>query len=98
MKVVVCVKQTPSTTAVFSVKDGAVSWEEFGKHRLVELPAENPEDPVNVGETAVDGQADGQLQASGGGGGSLVHKARKEVFHRNIFVLKVLSALLCSVQ
>ena len=30
MKVVVCVKQTPSTTAVFSVKDGAVSWEDPG--------------------------------------------------------------------
>jgi hypothetical protein len=31
MKVVVCVKQTPSTTAVFSVKDGAVSWEDPGR-------------------------------------------------------------------
>lgn len=30
MKVVVCVKQTPSTTAVFSVKDGTVSWEDPG--------------------------------------------------------------------
>ena len=30
MKVVVCVKQTPSTTAVFAVKDGAVSWEDPG--------------------------------------------------------------------
>ena len=30
MKVVVCVKQTPSTTAVFSVKDGSVSWDDPG--------------------------------------------------------------------
>ncbi|HQF69707.1 MAG TPA: electron transfer flavoprotein subunit beta/FixA family protein [Promineifilum sp.] len=30
MKVVVCVKQTPSTTATISVKDGAVSWEDPG--------------------------------------------------------------------
>lgn len=30
MKVVVCVKQTPSTTAVFSVEDGAVKWEDPG--------------------------------------------------------------------
>jgi electron transfer flavoprotein beta subunit len=30
MKVVVCVKQTPSTTAVFAVKDGSVSWEDPG--------------------------------------------------------------------
>jgi electron transfer flavoprotein beta subunit len=28
MKVVVCIKQTPSTTAVFSVEDGQVSWED----------------------------------------------------------------------
>jgi electron transfer flavoprotein beta subunit len=30
MKAVVCVKQTPSTTAVFRVVDGAVSWEDPG--------------------------------------------------------------------
>ena len=30
MKVVVCTKQTPSTTAVFSVNDGTVSWEDPG--------------------------------------------------------------------
>lgn len=30
MKVVVCVKQTPSTTAVFSVENGTVSWEDPG--------------------------------------------------------------------
>ncbi len=30
MKVVVCVKQTPSTTAVFSVEDGKVSWDDPG--------------------------------------------------------------------
>lgn len=30
MKVVVCTKQTPSTTAVFSVNDGVVSWEDSG--------------------------------------------------------------------
>jgi electron transfer flavoprotein beta subunit len=30
MKIVVCVKQTPSTTAVFRVEDGAVKWEDPG--------------------------------------------------------------------
>lgn len=30
MKVVVCIKQTPSTTAVFSVAGGAVSWDDPG--------------------------------------------------------------------
>lgn len=30
MKVVVCVKQTPSTTAVFSVQNGDVNWEDPG--------------------------------------------------------------------
>lgn len=30
MKVVVCVKQTPSTTAVFTVQGGAVSWDDPG--------------------------------------------------------------------
>lgn len=30
MKVVVCVKQTPSTTATFSVSDNVVSWEDTG--------------------------------------------------------------------
>lgn len=30
MKVVVCVKQTPSTTAVFMVRGGAVSWDDPG--------------------------------------------------------------------
>ena len=30
MKIVVCIKQTPSTTAVFTVEDGVVSWEDPG--------------------------------------------------------------------
>ncbi len=30
MKVVVCIKQTPSTTAVFSIKNGVVSWDDPG--------------------------------------------------------------------
>ena len=30
MKVVVCIKQTPSTTAVFTVENGAVSWDDPG--------------------------------------------------------------------
>lgn len=30
MKIVVCIKQTPSTTAVFSVQDGAVNWDDPG--------------------------------------------------------------------
>ncbi len=30
MKVIVCVKQTPSTTATFTVAEGAVSWEDPG--------------------------------------------------------------------
>ena len=30
MKIVVCVKQTPSTTAVFRIEDGAVSWDDPG--------------------------------------------------------------------
>ncbi len=30
MKVVVCTKQTPSTTAVFSVDNGTVSWDDPG--------------------------------------------------------------------
>ena len=30
MKVVACVKQTPSTTAVFSVEEGAVNWDDPG--------------------------------------------------------------------
>ena len=30
MKVVVCIKQTPSTTAVFSVENGSVNWEDPG--------------------------------------------------------------------
>lgn len=30
MKIVVCVKQTPSTTAVFKMEDGTVSWEDPG--------------------------------------------------------------------
>ncbi|MCB0037839.1 MAG: electron transfer flavoprotein subunit beta/FixA family protein, partial [Anaerolineales bacterium] len=30
MKVVVCTKQTPSTTATYTVSDGAVSWEDAG--------------------------------------------------------------------
>jgi electron transfer flavoprotein beta subunit len=46
MKVVVCVKQTPSTTAVFSVRGGAVSWDDpGGKPNIV-----NPWDEYAVEE------------------------------------------------
>lgn len=46
MKVVVCVKQTPSTTAVFSVENGAVNWEDpGGKPNIV-----NPWDEYAVEE------------------------------------------------
>lgn len=46
MKVVACVKQTPSTTATFSVKDGVVSWEDpGGKPNIV-----NPWDEYAVEE------------------------------------------------
>jgi electron transfer flavoprotein beta subunit len=38
MKVVVCVKQTPSTTAVLSVNNGAVSWDDPGGKPLVVNP------------------------------------------------------------
>ena len=38
MKVVVCTKQTPSTTAVFTVTDGAVSWDDPGGKPLVVNP------------------------------------------------------------
>lgn len=38
MKVVVCVKQTPSTTAVLSVNNGTVSWEDPGGKPLVVNP------------------------------------------------------------
>lgn len=38
MKVVVCVKQTPSTTAVFSVTNGAVRWDDPGGKPLVVNP------------------------------------------------------------
>ena len=38
MKVVVCVKQTPSTTAVLSVRNGAVSWDDPGGKPLVVNP------------------------------------------------------------
>jgi electron transfer flavoprotein beta subunit len=38
MKVVVCVKQTPSTTAVFTVNNGAVSWDDPGGKPLVVNP------------------------------------------------------------
>jgi electron transfer flavoprotein beta subunit len=46
MKVVVCVKQTPSTTADFSVEDGVVSWDDpGGKPNIV-----NPWDEYAVEE------------------------------------------------
>ena len=38
MKIVVCVKQTPSTTAVFTVEDGEVNWEDPGGKPLVLNP------------------------------------------------------------
>ena len=38
MKVVVCIKQTPSTTAVFSVEDGQVTWDDPGGKPLVLNP------------------------------------------------------------
>ena len=38
MKVVVCTKQTPSTTAVFNVIDGNVSWDDPGGKPLVVNP------------------------------------------------------------
>jgi electron transfer flavoprotein beta subunit len=38
MKVAVCIKQTPSTTAVFRVKDGEVSWEDPGGKPVVLNP------------------------------------------------------------
>ncbi len=38
MKVVVCVKQTPSTTAVFSVENGEVSWSDPGDKAHVVNP------------------------------------------------------------
>ncbi len=38
MKVVVCTKQTPSTTAVFSVDNGTVSWDDPGGKPLVVNP------------------------------------------------------------
>ncbi len=47
MKAVVCVKQTPSTTAVFSVTDGTVTWDDpGGKPRVV-----NPWDEYAIEET-----------------------------------------------
>jgi len=46
MKVVVCVKQTPSTTAVFSVENGDVSWDDpGGKPNVV-----NPWDEYGIEE------------------------------------------------
>lgn len=46
MKVVVCVKQTPSTTADFSVENGAVSWDDpGGKPNVV-----NPWDEYGIEE------------------------------------------------
>ncbi len=46
MKVVVCLKQTPSTTAVYSVADGNVSWEDpSGKPQVV-----NPWDEFAIEE------------------------------------------------
>jgi electron transfer flavoprotein beta subunit len=38
MKVVVCTKQTPSTTAVFSVNNGTVNWDDPGGKPLVVNP------------------------------------------------------------
>jgi electron transfer flavoprotein beta subunit len=38
MKVVVCTKQTPSTTAVFTVNNGTVSWDDPGGKPLVVNP------------------------------------------------------------
>lgn len=38
MKVVVCVKQTPSTTAVFSVENGVVKWDDPGDKPIVLNP------------------------------------------------------------
>jgi electron transfer flavoprotein beta subunit len=38
MKVVVCVKQTPSTTAVLTVRDGTVTWDDPGGKPLVLNP------------------------------------------------------------
>lgn len=38
MKIVVCVKQTPSTTAVFKVIDGTVSWDDPGGKPIVLNP------------------------------------------------------------
>jgi electron transfer flavoprotein beta subunit len=38
MRIVVCVKQTPSTTAVFSVADGVVSWDDPGDKPVVLNP------------------------------------------------------------
>jgi electron transfer flavoprotein beta subunit len=38
MRVVVCVKQTPSTTAVFSVDNGAVNWDDPGGKPVVLNP------------------------------------------------------------
>ncbi|MCB0030735.1 MAG: electron transfer flavoprotein subunit beta, partial [Anaerolineales bacterium] len=38
MNIVVCVKQTPSTTAVFSVDGGQVSWADSGDKPLVVNP------------------------------------------------------------
>ena len=47
MKVVVCIKQTPSTTAEFTVMDGTVSWEDpGGKPNIL-----NPWDEYAVEET-----------------------------------------------
>lgn len=38
MRVVVCIKQTPSTTAVFSVNDGIVNWDDPGGKPVVLNP------------------------------------------------------------
>jgi len=47
MKIVVCIKQTPSTTAVFNVEDGRVSWDDpGGKPNVL-----NPWDEYAVEET-----------------------------------------------
>jgi electron transfer flavoprotein beta subunit len=55
MKVVVCVKQTPSTTAVFTVHNGQVSWEDpGGKPNIL-----NPWDEYSVEEAILLTEAHG---------------------------------------
>jgi electron transfer flavoprotein beta subunit len=47
MKVVVCAKLTPATTAVYTVKNGAVSWEEPGGNKANDI---NPWDEYAIEE------------------------------------------------